>query len=370
VADRKPVGEFVDAASPPDAQRASGFIAPDADVLIVDDFPSNLLVAEGLLIPYRMRVFTCANGREAVELVRRQPFDLVLMDHMMPGMDGVEATRVIRSMDEERCRTMPVVALTADAADGAPDLFLQNGFNDLLSKPIEVTALNAVLKKWIPAEKRRQPTVDDEPQPQAAERKQPFLSVEGVDVAAGLARLGGSHDLYRDLLGLFRRDAEASVTRLAEEPGAASLSEFTTLVHALKSGLAGIGADSLSQSAALLEKAGRRGDFSCIRERLASFREELAALVERLGEALAAPAAGRKDEEGPLAPKVVEALKRLRDALQAEEYAEIDDALAHLQALPLPDAVKGDVDDTEVFILRAEFSSALDAVNAVLEREK
>ncbi|MDR2668505.1 MAG: transporter substrate-binding domain-containing protein, partial [Desulfovibrio sp.] len=105
------------------------FTAPEADVLIVDDLPGNLLVAEGLLAPYRMRIFTCLSGREAVELVRARPFDLVLMDHMMPEMDGVEATKAFRAMDEERCRTMPVVALTANAVSGMKEMFLANGFN-------------------------------------------------------------------------------------------------------------------------------------------------------------------------------------------------------------------------------------------------
>ncbi|MDR2112038.1 MAG: response regulator, partial [Candidatus Accumulibacter sp.] len=148
VSDWKPMGNMTDMpARRAEAQRVT-FIAPDTDVLIVDDFPSNLLVAEGLLVPYKMRVFTCMNGREAVELVRERPFDLVLMDHMMPEMDGVEATHAIRAMREERGRTMPIVALTANAVSGMKEMFLENGFNDFLSKPIDVPKLDAVLKKW------------------------------------------------------------------------------------------------------------------------------------------------------------------------------------------------------------------------------
>jgi CheY-like chemotaxis protein len=123
-------------------------------VLIVDDLPGNLMVAEGLLAPYRMRLFTCLSGREAVELVQARPFDLVLMDHMMPEMDGVEATRAFRAMDEERCRIMPVVALTANAVSGMKEMFLANGFDDFLSKPIDVFKLDAVLMRWVSARKR------------------------------------------------------------------------------------------------------------------------------------------------------------------------------------------------------------------------
>ncbi|MDR3299206.1 MAG: response regulator, partial [Candidatus Accumulibacter sp.] len=155
VADRKPMGDMTRVMARREQPHSASFTAPEAEVLIVDDFTSNLLVAEGLLIPYKMRVFTCLNGREAVERVRERSFDLVFMDHMMPEMDGVEATRVIRAMKEERCRTLPIIALTANAVSGMREMFLENGFNDFLSKPIEVTKLDTVLEKWIPAGKRR-----------------------------------------------------------------------------------------------------------------------------------------------------------------------------------------------------------------------
>jgi signal transduction histidine kinase/CheY-like chemotaxis protein len=155
VHDRQPMGAVTRAAAKRAERQRAGFIAPEAELLVVDDLPANLLVAEGLLAPYRVRVTTCANGGEAVDLVRARPFDLVLMDHMMPVMDGVEATRVVREQDEERCRIVPIIALTANAVSGMREMFLANGFNDFLSKPIDVLELDAVLARWIPAGKRR-----------------------------------------------------------------------------------------------------------------------------------------------------------------------------------------------------------------------
>jgi CheY-like chemotaxis protein len=143
-----------DAAGARGKTRKITFIAPEAEVLVVDDLPGNLLVAEGLLAPYRMRLFTCANGHEAVDLIKARPFDLVLMDHMMPEMDGVEAVGIIRAMPDERCRTTPVIALTANAVSGMRDMFLENGFSDFLPKPIEIAKLDALLQKWIPESKR------------------------------------------------------------------------------------------------------------------------------------------------------------------------------------------------------------------------
>ena len=131
------------------------FAAPDARVLVVDDVPINRTVAKGLLAMYKIQVHTCVNGEEAVKAVQTEEYDMVFMDHMMPGMDGMEATAIIRSMEGERFQTLPIVALTANAIAGVEEMFLQNGFNDYLSKPIDSRRLNAILEKWIPAEKQK-----------------------------------------------------------------------------------------------------------------------------------------------------------------------------------------------------------------------
>jgi len=121
----------------------------------VDDVSINLMVAKGLLTLYGIEVHTCASGEEAVEAVQKEKYDMVFMDHMMPGMDGVEATAAIRNLAEERFRTLPIVALTANAFVGMEEMFLTHGFNDYLSKPIDSKKLNAILLKWIPADKQR-----------------------------------------------------------------------------------------------------------------------------------------------------------------------------------------------------------------------
>ncbi|MDR1220671.1 MAG: response regulator [Treponema sp.] len=137
-----------------DAPGAIKFIAPDASVLIVDDVDVNLIVAQGLLSPYQLRISLAKSGQEAVDLARENIYDIIFMDHMMPGMDGIEATALIRSIDRPDVESLPIVALTANAIAGMKDLFLSSGFSDYLAKPIEVDKLNAIVEKWIPASKR------------------------------------------------------------------------------------------------------------------------------------------------------------------------------------------------------------------------
>ncbi|MDR1041705.1 MAG: transporter substrate-binding domain-containing protein [Deltaproteobacteria bacterium] len=136
----------------PEPHRAT-FTAPGAEVLVVDDYASNLMVAEGLLLPYGMRLSFASGGLEAVGLARENLFDLILMDHMMPEMDGVEAMKAIRELP---CgRGIPIAALTANAVSGMRESYLAEGFDDYLTKPIDPSSLERLLVRWIPLERRR-----------------------------------------------------------------------------------------------------------------------------------------------------------------------------------------------------------------------
>jgi signal transduction histidine kinase/ActR/RegA family two-component response regulator len=131
------------------------FTAPNARVLIVDDLATNLQITKALLAPYKLQIDVCLSGAEAVRLVRENKYDLILMDHMMPGMDGVETTRAIRDLERERQdregdeKQIPIIALTANAILGMKEMFLQNGFSDYLSKPIEIGKFNEIVEKWL-----------------------------------------------------------------------------------------------------------------------------------------------------------------------------------------------------------------------------
>jgi PAS domain S-box-containing protein len=134
------------------------FIAPQTKVLVVDDIMTNLKVVQGLLIPYRMQVDICDNGHSAVAMVKENHYDLIFMDHMMPGLDGIEATAQIRELEGEYFSHVPIIALTANAISGMREMFLSRGFNDYLSKPIEISRLNKLVEKWVPDQKRLKTT--------------------------------------------------------------------------------------------------------------------------------------------------------------------------------------------------------------------
>jgi CheY-like chemotaxis protein len=359
VSDWQPIGDFSATSVRRLERQTVSFTAPEAEVLVVDDFSSNLLVAEGLLVPYGMRVFTCLNGREAVELVRERHFDLVLMDHMMPDMDGMEATRAIRKMKGNRFRAMPIVALTANVMAGMREMFLSNGFNDFLSKPIEVKKLDSVLRNVIPEAKRKKPPEAEADGDEAVD----VSEIPGVDMDAGIATVGGSWSRYLDLLEMFRLDVEADFALLEKAPANSSLRSFTTLVHALKSALANIGAKALSQDAAVLEEAGREANLAVIGENLPGFRAEILALTAKIGELLAlAPSEESQPADNPETGSI---LSRLQEALEAKDVDAIDAELARLQALPLTGKTREAIVEIADFILSAEFEKATKTVMAL-----
>jgi signal transduction histidine kinase/CheY-like chemotaxis protein/HPt (histidine-containing phosphotransfer) domain-containing protein len=257
------------------------FTAPDVRVLIVDDITTNLKVAQGLLAAYRMQVDLCDNGASSIAMVKAHRYDLVFMDHMMPGMDGIEAMARIRRLEGEYFERLPVIALTANALSGMQEMFLSKGFNDYLAKPIEISKLNALIEKWVPKE-RRQAIGEAGALASAPSTK---FEIEGLDTEKGIAMAGGSAAAYREILELYCQDAEERLPAL-DVPAPEDLRDFVVYVHGLKSASATIGADTLSTEALFLENAGKVQNWEYIAKHLPGFKESLSELVARIDAAL------------------------------------------------------------------------------------
>ncbi|MDR2094862.1 MAG: response regulator [Treponema sp.] len=142
------------------------FTAPSAKILIVDDISINIEVARSLLELYQTDIDTALSGKEAVQLAEKNNYDIIFMDHMMPEMDGIEAAGLIREEENRSSRrNVPIIALTANALAGMKEMFIENGFNDYISKPIEISQMDAVMAKWIPLEKRIEARRNSGPSP-------------------------------------------------------------------------------------------------------------------------------------------------------------------------------------------------------------
>jgi CheY-like chemotaxis protein len=305
------------------------FTAPGAHILIVDDIAMNLKIAEGLLAPYKMRTDLCESGAEAVRLVKANRYDIIFMDHMMPEMDGMETVAAIRALSGDYFKTVPIIALTANAILGMREMFLAKGFNDYLSKPIEIFKLNEQVERWVPHNKR----CHTEKTVKRAQNETAGLEIEGLDERHGIMMAGGSQANYREVLALFCRDADARLEILRNPPDEEALPLFTTHVHALKSALAGIGAASLSEKAAFLEDAGKRGDMPAISAEVDVFRENIILLTGRVRQALSSenaevlPHGLLGEQKSGLETLNIPALLRLKTAVETEDIGLVDKIL-------------------------------------------
>ena len=271
------------------------FIAPGARLLVVDDNDINLQVAQGLLAPYQAELDTCSSGEQAVDMIKSNDYDLVFMDHLMSGMNGIETTAVIRAWEQENQKEkMIIIALTADAVSGMREMFLSKGFDDFLSKPIDVAKLDETLSRWIPVGKKQSNSkitlhdvnkqvqgVSEQNKPESAS-----LDIPGIDVKKGIKMGGGTEVFYRKILSMFYKDAAIRITQLNKALEEGDFSVFVLNIHSLKSILGSIGATEFSADAARLETAGKKKDLTFINKELPGFTGRLAELAENVRQSL------------------------------------------------------------------------------------
>lgn len=277
VIDPTPCGPYVEGGRRETNRNYNSFTAPEAVVLVVDDQPLNLKVCQGLLDPYEMEVYTARSGPEALRQMTQVWPDLVLMDHMMPQMDGIETTMRIREMGRKDpyFAVVPIVALTANAMKGVREEFLSSGFNDYISKPIELDKLDDVLKAWIPEDKQKAPALPETLLSESV--PEDLQNLPGIDVARGMSYCG-TGETYRKTLFLFREQILGRRRRIRQAWEEARWEDYVIEVHSLKSAARWIGAMDLGDQAEVLEMAGRSQDLTKIADNTTDLLDECYAI--------------------------------------------------------------------------------------------
>ncbi|MBQ9119931.1 MAG: response regulator [Lachnospiraceae bacterium] len=248
------------------------FIAPDAHILVVDDNVMNTRVLEGLLKPYQVRVTAAISGRQALEKIESMNYDFVFMDHMMPEMDGIETLQHIREKQGSYYKEVPIIALTANAIAGVREMFLTNGFQDYVSKPVELSVLERVLKRHIPRNKIIKVSEQKNVEKAQQENGNEFFA-EDFDVKKGISYCG-SLENYIEALRMYYTNSAQTREQLQQLFMAADWKNYTIQVHALKSGMASIGVARLSEMAKALEQAGKNGDEEYLQKHHGAMLEE------------------------------------------------------------------------------------------------
>jgi len=319
------------------------FFLPYARVLVVDDVPTNHAVARGIMRPYKMTVDAVSSGQEAIDLITAEDvhYDAIFMDHMMPVMDGMEATRRIRSMDSDYAKNIPVIALTANALPENEKLFLSNGFSAYMTKPINIHALNSVLDKWV-RDQEKEKLFDG----RLLEEDEPLQSgilsncnIDGVDLAAGTAQFGGEEN-YLEIVKVFVSDTPKLLETvqnnldgfrlmpLAAKTALDALKNYTITVHGIKGSCYGICATPVGDLARELEMAAKDHDFNRVMDLNNQFVQAAEKLVTELKGLIPKKEEVHRPEKNAPDPQL---LQKLLNSARTYNINEIFDALAELE---------------------------------------
>jgi len=339
--------------------------SPDTKILVVDDNSLNLTVISGLLHLSGITAFTATSGQETIELIRKNQYDLIFMDHMMPEMDGVETLRVIRDL---KVKT-PVIALTANAVTSAKEMLLASGMNDFLSKPIVKEELHDILAKWIPGSKFVDSGSEEggSKNPATAEETEfwrKIKEINGLSMEIGLDRVAGQTGDYENLLKSLIKEIDKCTRNLNDFMADNNMKNFMIEAHSMKSSLANAGAMELSAKAHDLETASARNDSDHCESNLKYFLDELNDLSKKLTESFSM--FSHHDDEIELPPELALILHILKKYIIEMKFDGINDKFRELENFKFTGALKDRIEDLKDSLIVMDYDSASETIDKLL----
>ncbi len=289
--------------------------APEANILVVDDFDVNLHVATGMLDLYGIKCDTANSGAIAIQMVQEKAYDIVFMDHMMPEMDGIETTKRIRNLPGFAKDEFVVIALTANAIQGVREIMLESGMDDFLTKPIDKLLLSDMLQRWLPPHKVHIKSKFAQIHPPVAEETNTpiaiFGTLQGIEIDCALRLMGGSERMLADTIKIIVKTLPEMIQVMQSNLAANNLHRFAIEIHGCKSSMATIGANTLSQQALMLEMSAKEGDAQYCNTHFPPFLAELTALNATLAD-IFLPREDTEKPQGDLAqlPMTIEGIEQ------------------------------------------------------------
>ena len=326
------------------------FIAPEAHILLVDDNELNLVVAKELLKPLRMQIDTAENGLQAVKMVRGSQYDLVLMDHMMPVMDGIEAAKAIRALPEDKYQKLPIIALTANAMVDARKEFLNAGMNGFVAKPIDFARICNQLKLWLPKD-----LVRDVPKEEAkklladdlSDREiQPEDPQMGFSFEEGVKHCGSKAALMKTIR-IFYRTIDSKANKIEQCLKEGLISDYVIEIHALKSSALLIGAVPLSEAAKELEDYGKQGKTEVLEEKT----PDVLTLYRDLKNILRPYAEKEEDAKKEFSDgEGITALQQIHQCIEQFDLDGVDQIMEQLEEYQVPECIRESMDQLRVYV--------------------
>ena len=347
IINEKPIGNFNAKGHVPTQHKYhQSFTAPDAKILVVDDTQMNLTVIVGLLKNTQISIETAQCGVEAIELFRNNDYDLILLDHRMPGMDGIETLAKLKAEKKFKDKSVPVIALTANAIAGARQMYLEAGFDDYLTKPVDPRLLEKTLVRYLDKTKiQLQDTITEINEAKNDEGEiekllpQSLINNPDIDCCKGIENCGSVYN-YLEALKIFSDSVIAGSNELEEFVNKKDYTNFTIKVHALKSSARVIGAVELSEKAKRLEDAGNKGYYNEIDDEY----QALLSLYRSFDRSLAELKSSKNEEyvkKGALSENdLTEAMENLKIAIDEYDFDTLNMVIEMLKEYKLKESLE------------------------------
>ena len=336
------------------------FIAPKAKVLIVDDNEMNLTVAKGHLAPLKMNVDVALNGREAIEMIEREKYDLVFMDHMMPEMDGVEAVRILRKKEDAYFKNLPIIALSANVLEKSKKIFKEEGMNDFLEKPVKPMDIVFATRRWLPKnliEKTDKPTFE-------IRTENNLPKIKGIDSQEGV-KYSGSKTRWLEMLGDFYHIIDLKSKKIEDDLASGDIASYTIEVHALKNTARLIGAMELSEEFFELEQLGDKKDVPRLEEKTPLVLSHFV----RYKDVLKPYAFAEEEKERNLVSneEIVAVLTEIREAIDGFDLDGADAGMDKLNTYTVPEEYKGRMKKLRALVADVAMEDVIKETTALIE---
>lgn len=380
-----------------EALRKKQMICPGVRVLVVDDEPMNLMVAEGIFKNYQMIVKTATSGGKAIEICEKEDFDLIFLDHMMPEMDGVETLKHLRRIYADQSRVFTVIAFTANAVSGAREMFLQEGFDEFVSKPIEPLEMERVLRKVLPKssilfvdekEEKKERDEDNEKRViskaempveivhknNSEEDRMEQLENAGIHTRSGIQYCCDDKGFYKEVLIQFATDANNKAATINDFYEKEDFDNYCIQVHALKSSSRMIGADSLSENAKRGEEASKKRDVDYIKahheELLDQYHQVAQCILDVFDlESNDSVQVNQQDEIDLSGKELLLRLTELKEVLDTFEAEQAESLISEMGGAVYKGTSIGELlYDVQQDVNNFEFTAASDKVDELLSR--
>lgn len=360
----------------------SAFIAPEANILVVDDNPVNLKVFVSLLKHTKLNIDVVDSGKACLEMITKKHYDLIFLDHMMPEMDGIETLHRMKEMTDNACVDTPVIALTANAITGAKEMYLAEGFNGFLPKPINPEKLEQLILKLLPRDllhfdmeeenEEEQDVSIDEPMQMVEQQEIELPTIDGIDWNYGLMHLNNSK-LLMDTVEAFYKILETEADKLDEfyqnmKDNPDMLTQYRIKVHSMKSSANLIGATVIGGMAKLLEDAARREDIPYIESLHMIFIKEWRSYKDKLKDCVNTSennAAQPEKKEIEDTDVILSYLEKLKEAMYEMDIDSMDENMKKLEEYRYGDEVQKDIEKLSVLVTNMDSDEAVHLISKI-----